>query len=101
MIGLGMRVFQFIKGVRTVMIFSIGIELEGCDEEDYSNVQYAVLAKVSVAIEASYPNITAQNTQGHSDIAAGRKTDPGPFFNWQKYRQMWQAIDLKAKKIRG
>jgi len=79
--------------------FSIGIELEGCDEEAYSNVQYEVLAKVSVAIEASYPNITAQSTHGHSDIAPGRKTDPGPFFNWQKYRQMWQAGDLNAKKL--
>jgi len=89
------------KGCENCNDFSIGIELEGCDEEDYSNVQYEVLAKVSVAIEASYPGITEKSTRGHSDIAPGRKTDPGPFFNWPKYRQLWQMNDQNSKKIRG
>jgi len=88
------------KGRENCNDFSIGIELEGCDEEDYSSIQYEVLAKVSVAIETSYPNITAQSTHGHNDIAPGRKTDPGPFFNWQKYRQLWQVTDQNTKKIR-
>lgn len=62
--------------------FSIGIELEGCDEEPYEAVQYARLAEVIVALERVYPSLDRQRLAGHSDIAPGRKTDPGPAFHW-------------------
>lgn len=61
--------------------FSIGIELEGSDFEPFEPNQYQVLQKVVSAIEARY-NI--QGIVGHSDIAPGRKTDPGPFFDWSQ-----------------
>ncbi len=62
--------------------FSIGIELEGTDEEPYEAVQYARLAEVIAALEQAYPGIDRQRLAGHSDIAPGRKTDPGPAFHW-------------------
>lgn len=60
--------------------FSIGIELEGADHFCYTAEQYSVLAEVIKAIRQAYPNV--KNIVGHSDIAPGRKTDPGPLFNW-------------------
>ena len=62
--------------------FSIGIELEGSDEEAYEAVQYTRLAEVIAALEQAYPGIDRQRLAGHSDIAPGRKTDPGPAFHW-------------------
>lgn len=67
--------------------FSIGIELEGCDEQPFSDCQYHSLATVTRLIRKAYPAITADRIVGHSDIAPGRKTDPGPFFDWPRYLQ--------------
>ncbi|MBV1787114.1 1,6-anhydro-N-acetylmuramyl-L-alanine amidase AmpD [Marinobacterium sp. D7] len=67
--------------------FSIGIELEGDDDTPYSDSQYAVLVEVTRALMASYPAIKPERICGHSDIAPGRKTDPGSAFDWQRYRQ--------------
>lgn len=67
--------------------FSIGIELEGCDDLPYSDVQYRVLAALTGAILARYPTISAKNIVGHCDIAPGRKTDPGECFDWSRYRR--------------
>lgn len=66
--------------------FSIGIELEGSDFEPYEDAQYNTLSLVTEAIVQAYPAITLDRITGHSDIAPGRKTDPGPFFDWQRYR---------------
>ena len=62
--------------------FSIGIELEGEDETPYDDRQYAVLPGVLKAITTAYPDITPREIAGHSDIAPGRKSDPGPAFDW-------------------
>ena len=62
--------------------FSIGIELEGCDEEPFETVQYEQLAKLVIRLRQQYPSISRQAICGHSDIAHGRKTDPGPHFDW-------------------
>lgn len=62
--------------------YSIGIELEGEDETPYEPEQYARLADVIRALRAHYPDISAQDIVGHADIAPGRKTDPGPAFDW-------------------
>jgi len=68
--------------------FSIGIELEGTDTDEYETIQYEVLAEVSREILKTYPAITPNRITGHSDIAPERKTDPGPAFNWVKYRAL-------------
>jgi len=62
--------------------YSIGIELEGEDENAYDDRQYQVLQQILPAIFAAYPAITAREVAGHCDIAPGRKTDPGPAFDW-------------------
>ncbi|NHH99820.1 1,6-anhydro-N-acetylmuramyl-L-alanine amidase AmpD [Oceanimonas sp. MB9] len=68
--------------------FSIGIELEGTDTGDYTNAQYQRLADVSRMLMCTYPAITPTRITGHSDIAPGRKTDPGPGFDWKRFRAM-------------
>ena len=65
--------------------FSIGIELEGSDEQPFDEVQYAPLANLASALIERYA-LTA--VAGHSDIAPGRKTDPGPYFDWPRLRRM-------------
>ena len=67
--------------------FSIGIELEGCDDEAYQPAQYSQLVEVVMSLMEAYPGITPARIVGHSDIAPGRKTDPGPAFDWDCFRQ--------------
>jgi AmpD protein len=66
--------------------FSIGIELEGTDRIPYEEAQYESLTALIEALLATYPTLSAQRIVGHSDIAPGRKTDPGPAFDWQRFR---------------
>ncbi len=65
--------------------FSIGIELEGDDTTPYTDNQYATLTKTTSEIIKLFPAITPDRITGHSDIAPGRKTDPGPAFDWRYY----------------
>jgi len=67
--------------------FSIGIELEGSDFDPYEDAQYRALAKVVNCLLDNYPTLTSEAIVGHSDIAPQRKTDPGPAFQWQRFRQ--------------
>jgi len=62
--------------------FSIGIELEGTEQTAYTDQQYSQLAAVIELLLKSYPGLTKQRITGHSDIAPGRKTDPGASFDW-------------------
>jgi N-acetyl-anhydromuramoyl-L-alanine amidase len=64
--------------------FSIGIELEGTDDIAYTEKQYAVLKAVILSLQMVYPSLNANRIVGHSDIAPGRKTDPGLAFDWGK-----------------
>lgn len=68
--------------------FSIGIELEGTDTIPYTDGQYASLAALIRALLATYPSLAAERIAGHSDIAPGRKTDPGPAFEWTRLRNL-------------
>lgn len=61
--------------------FSIGIELEGTDFEPFTEAQYATLARLLPALAAAHP---VTDIAGHADIAPGRKTDPGPCFDWSR-----------------
>ncbi len=64
--------------------FSVGVELEGTDEMPFTSEQYAALVPVARALLAAYPIV---EIVGHSDIAPGRKTDPGPCFDWPRFRE--------------
>ena len=68
--------------------FSIGIELEGSDFEPFADAQYAALSALTNVITQAYP---IEGSVGHSDVAPGRKTDPGPFFDWARYRASLQS----------
>jgi len=68
--------------------FSIGIELEGCDDRPYEIKQYEALVDVTHPIQSRYPAISVDRIIGHSDIAPQRKTDPGDAFEWGRFRAM-------------
>jgi AmpD protein len=76
--------------------FSIGIELEGYDDCPYSSEQYQSLVDVTVEITRLYPDIGSEHIVGHSDIAPGRKTDPGSAFDWSRYRQALYQSDTQG-----
>ena len=71
--------------------FTIGIEMEGDDETAFTTVQYEQLAEVIKTLLTTYPLLTADRITGHEHIAAGRKTDPGPYFDWLQLKQLLQA----------
>jgi AmpD protein len=68
--------------------FSVGIELEGCDDDPYEDVQYRVLADLIKLLMEAWPGIQPERVVGHADIAPGRKTDPGPAFDWGSFRKL-------------
>ena len=72
--------------------FSIGIEVEGSDEERYEMAQYRMLAQLIAAVRNQYPAIEHDAIVGHSDIAPGRKTDPGSAFDWLQLKQLLGAV---------
>lgn len=63
--------------------FSIGIELEGTDDQPFTEAQYQALVELVKLLEKAYP---VEDVAGHSEIAPGRKTDPGPYFDWARLR---------------
>ena len=67
--------------------FSIGVELEGVDTLAYEQAQYDALAEVVAALCDAYPRLSPERLVGHSDISPGRKTDPGPAFDWERARR--------------
>lgn len=75
--------------------FSIGIELEGCDTLPFEPVQYHVLADLLDDLCRRFP---VSDIVGHSDIAPGRKTDPGPYFDWQRLRD---SLSLSSEAVRA
>jgi AmpD protein len=68
--------------------YSIGIEVEGSDHQPYDSAQYAMLARVLTVLCHGYPSLSLDRVVGHSDIAPGRKTDPGPAFDWPRLRAL-------------
>ena len=71
--------------------FSIGIELEGSDDQPFEDVQYRQLADMISCLRETYPSIAKEAITGHCDIAPGRKTDPGPFFDWDRLKKLLNA----------
>ena len=72
------------RGRRGCNDFAIGIELEGTDATPYTNTQYTRLTAVVAALVARYPKLSVSTIAGHAEIAPGRKTDPGPSFDWPR-----------------
>ncbi|MBI1889996.1 MAG: 1,6-anhydro-N-acetylmuramyl-L-alanine amidase AmpD [Burkholderiales bacterium] len=70
--------------------FSIGIEVEGSDFAVFEDIQYEVLAELTAALRQRYP---LHDVAGHEHIAQGRKTDPGPYFDWAAYRAAFAKLD--------
>ncbi|MGE8190593.1 1,6-anhydro-N-acetylmuramyl-L-alanine amidase AmpD [Pseudomonas sp. NPDC086278] len=77
-------------GRETCNDFSVGIELEGTDDLPFTDAQYHALTALTRQLQSAFTGITAQRICGHSDIAPGRKTDPGPAFDWARYRAALQ-----------
>lgn len=73
------------EGVDNCNNYSIGIELEGCDDIAYTDAQYKSLTAVTRELLAVYPALSSDRIVGHSQIAPGRKTDPGAAFDWIRY----------------
>ena len=65
--------------------FSIGIEFEGADDVPYTDAQYRSGTRAAAAIMDGWPAITPARIVGHQDIAPGRKSDPGPAFDWNRF----------------
>lgn len=73
-------------GREAVNDFSVGIELEGCDDDEFEEAQYRTLVELTHLLTSSIPSLSSKHIYGHEEIAPGRKTDPGPGFDWQAYR---------------
>ena len=73
------------KGKNDCNNFSIGIELEGSDDDIFEDIQYEQLSLITSLLIEEYDLITKDNIKGHSDIAPERKTDPGVLFDWDRY----------------
>ena len=69
----------------------MGIELVGSDDTRFTDAQYDLLANLTRALQKVWPAITSDRIVGHSEIAPGRKTDPGPHFDWDRYRSSISA----------
>lgn len=78
-----------LKGRERCNDFSIGIELEGTDFEPFTDIQYDMLAALTLALQAAHP---LTDVAGHEHVAPGRKTDPGPFFDWPIYHARYQQV---------
>lgn len=72
--------------------FAIGIELEGADDIPYTQAQYHRLAELTALLQSEYPGIDDDAVTGHEDVAPGRKTDPGPAFDWTRFRAQLARI---------
>jgi len=83
-------------GRERVNDFSLGVELEGSDDDRFEDAQYEMLASLARFLMARFPALTPERVVGHSDIAPGRKTDPGAHFDWPRLRR---EISAPARQI--
>lgn len=79
------------RGRRNCNNFSIGVELQGSDEEPFEEVQYLTLGRILRTLFARYPRLGLQSVVGHCHIAPSRKTDPGPQFDWKRVSRELQS----------
>ena len=84
------------RGQHACNDFSIGIELEGDDDTAYEDAQYAALVGVITALMDAYKQLTPRRIAGHCDVSPGRKTDPGPAFDWLR---LYDGIARRGEDI--
>ncbi len=84
------------KGRERCNDFSVGIELEGSDVDDFCDAQYTTLAALAAAIAERHP---ISDVTGHENIAPGRKTDPGPHFDWVRFHHDFQGLFSRAREV--
>lgn len=89
---------SYWRGRENCNDFSIGVELEGTDEEPYDDRQYAALVTLLGALQRAYPSLQAGWIAGHSDVAPGRKTDPGPAFDWARLERGLRAAGADFRR---
>ena len=77
--------------------FSVGIELEGTDDSAFEPSQYRVLAELIDVLCVSYPTLSRDRVVGHSQIAPGRKTDPGPLFDWPHLQALLEVRESGSR----
>jgi AmpD protein len=87
----GQSIFEGREGCND---FSIGIELEGTEDQPFMPAQYKSLSRVIHALLKTYPKITPERIVGHSTIAPGRKWDPGPHFDWRHLHDLMERESL-------
>lgn len=80
--------------------FSVGIELEGADDVAYTDLQYEQLAALVDALLLTYSSLSVDHITGHSDISPGRKTDPGPAFDWSRWRMLLRSYGRLERRRR-
>ncbi len=83
---------SYFKGREACNDFSIGVELEGSVDTAFEKAQYQTLGLLTQELMRIFPGITVSNIVGHSDIAPGRKQDPGPHFDWGLYQQLLASL---------
>jgi len=76
------------EGIENCNDYSIGIELEGCDDISFENIQYIKLSEIINTLVVNYQYLRKDRIVSHSDIAPGRKSDPGPLFDWKRLKTM-------------
>lgn len=81
--------------------FSVGIELEGTDGMPYEPAQYRILAGLILSLGDAYPGLSQERLAGHSDVAPGRKSDPGPAFDWPRLRALIRVLDAYGMSYGG
>lgn len=82
------------QGVPNCNDYSLGIELEGSDFKPFTSAQYFKLSELVKLLISFYPMITLERVVGHSDIAPERKTDPGPCFDWERFKNGVRSISI-------
>lgn len=86
-----------LEGEEAVNLFSVGIELEGDEATPYTDSQYETLSTLIDKLRAAHPGIVVDRIVGHEHVAPGRKTDPGPLFDWSRLKKSLKTASERSR----